>query len=421
MVKLCDNSYINRFEFLYYFVMVIYMAQMCIDTNRMIAGIGAPWLPFILPIILTVILLWRNNVKLNSRSLSKILIVCIIWEVCVTIHNGLFSTSDQSFQLFLFYSIIVAYIHVQVYQERIVPLYETIIVLFCKISLPLWIFSLLMPSVMSNFASMFPDTNLGHNILYLYNYILPSSEHHLRNSGCAWEPGRFAIMILLGIYCNILRNGIEFRGNKNIFWLLATLLSTMSTTGYLIAILIYILCIFKQSHLKINAFYVIVIIPLVIYLFSLDFMTDKISSQLNFKSSMNKRIELFNYHNQNARQGEYKASLGRFESMFFECKNLIHNPIVGYGRDPKKSYFYNKISSNFYLTGGIVKLLSMYGLILGMYFYFLLYKSSSTLSSIYKNSIKGLLFIIILFSSVSYDIFVVPVFMAFWLYGIFKN
>ena len=420
MIRLCDDTYIGRFKFFYYFIMVIYMAQMCTSTNRMIAGISAPWIPFILPVILTFILLWKNNVNINNRNLLKVIVICIIWEILVTIHKGLFSASDQSFQFFLFYSIVVAYIHVQVYKERIVPLYETIIVFFCKISLFLWSLSLLTPSIMMSFASIFPDTSLGHNILYLYNYIDANNIHHLRNSGCAWEPGRFAIMILLGIYCNILRNGIKFKDNKNIWWLLITLLSTMSTTGYLITMLIFASCLIKQNK-RINSIYIIIAIPLSIYLCSLDFMTDKISSQLDFKSSMNNRIETFNYYKQNTQQGEYKASLGRFESMYFENKNLIHDPIVGYGRNPKKSHFYENISSNFNLTGGIVKLLSMYGLILGLYLYFLLYKSSCSFNSIYNGGNKGLLFMVILLSSVSYEIFIIPVFTAFWLYDVFES
>ena len=420
MIKICDNSYIRRFEYSYFFIMFIYMAQMTVGTNRMIAGIGAPWLPFLLPIVLTFIILWQNRVNLSSHRLFKILAICLVWEVCVTINKGLYSTGSQSFHFFLFYSIFIAYVHVQVFKKQIVPLYETVIVLFCKISLPLWALSVLLPSVMTSLASIFPETNLGHNLFYLYNYIDADSQHHLRNSGCAWEPGRFAIMIVLGIYCNILRNGVKFKKNNNIWWLLLTLLTTMSTTGYLITILVFVISIFRHLK-KINPVYIFFLVPLVIYLFSLDFMSDKISNQIDLNSTMSSTLEQFGYHNQTTQQGKYIASLGRFESMYFEFDNLIHDPIVGYGRDTRNSYFYNNISSNFYLTGGIIKVLSMYGLFLGLYFYFLLYKSSGKLNSLYKGGSKFLLFVIILLSSVSYDIFIIPIFTAFWLYDLFDS
>ena len=418
-IRLADKSSIGFYKYIYYFVMVVYMAQIVPTTNRMIAGLSSPWIPFIIPIALTIILVLIHPIKLFNKKLLSILAICGLWALLVTIFNDLYSFSELSFQFFLFYSIIIAYIHVQVYGKQLVPLYESIIVLLCKISLPFWLLSVIAPSLMGGIASNFPESNLGHNILYLYNYIDFGTDHYLRNSGCSWEPGRFAIMILLGLYCNILRNGIKW--NSNLFWLLATLLTTMSTTGYSIAILMYTLAFTRYSHLKQKVFYLLLIVPLVAYLFSLDFMAHKVYEQSHLTDNVADLYERFQYHNKATSEGEYIQSLGRFESMYFELLNINDAPILGYGRNPKNSYFYEQISSNFYLTGGLLKIFSMYGLILGIYLYYIMYKSSRKLAILFNRPMGSFLFIILILSSISYEIFMVPVFTAFWLYGIFMN
>lgn len=418
-IRLADKSSIGLYKYIYYLIMVIYMAQIVPTTNRMIAGLSSPWIPFLIPIALTIFLVILHPIKFFNKNLIIVLGICGVWALLVTINKGLFSFSEQSFIFFLFYSIIVAYIHVQVYGKQLVPLYESIIVFLCKISLPLWFLSVLVPSLMSGIASYFPESNLGHNILYLYNYIDYGTEHYLRNSGCSWEPGRFAIMILLGLYCNMLRNGVKW--NSNIFWLLITLLTTMSTTGYSIAILMYSLAIVRSSYLKQKVFFMLLVVPIVIYLFSLDFMAHKVYEQSHLSTNVSDLYDRFQYHNKATTEGEYIQSLGRFESMYFELSNIENEPILGYGRNPKNSFFYQQISSNFYLTGGLLKLFSMYGIILGLYLYYRLYKSSRKLAILYNSPMGSLLFIIIILSSISYEIFMVPVFTAFWFFGMFTK
>lgn len=401
--------------------MVLYMGQMTAFTVRMVAGLSSPWIPFLLPIVLTAILIKRNPINFKNRKFLNLLWICFIWEVVVTICKGLFSTGDQSFQFFLFYSIVIAYVHISTYRSMILPLYESIIVLFCKVSLPFWLLSLLMPSLMSSVTSVFPETSLGHNILFFYNYIDYTSEHYLRNSGCSWEPGRFAIMIILGIYCNIVRNGIQFKRNKNIIWLLVTLLTTMSTTGYSIVILMYMLSILRNVKLTTKIGYIILFLPAIYYLFSLDFMGEKLNKQLNVQETVENRMDNLNYYDYQYDSNEYAGSLGRFEAMYFESLNVLHDPLLGYGRNPKHSYFSKEISSNFSLTGGLVKVFGMYGVVLGLFFYAMLYKSSSYFNLVNSNVSRWLLFIALSLSSISYEVFTIPVFMTFWLYGYFTN
>ena len=118
MVSLFKQDKINTFEYLYFFVMVIYMAQMDNNTARMITGMSSPFLPFFIPIILTIILLDRNKVKFNDKRLIRILLVFAIWTVLIFTHKKYYDISQYSWYFFLFYSIVIAYIHIQVFGKK---------------------------------------------------------------------------------------------------------------------------------------------------------------------------------------------------------------------------------------------------------------------------------------------------------------
>lgn len=417
MIKLCDKSRMKWFEFFYFFIVVIYMAQMVPETTRMVGGLSAPWFPFVMPLVLTAIMAIRHRVNFFDRKFLILMAACMVWEIAVTFKMKLFTNGDQSFQFSLFYTLIIAYVHIRSYGKQIVPLFETIIVWLCKISLPFWALSLLSPGTMQSFAEMFPHTSLGHNILYLYNYILPESEHHLRNSGCSWEPGRFAVMILLGMYCNMIRNGIKFKGNKNIFWMIIALGSTMSTTGYATAVMMYIIHLFRESTRMQKFFYTLLMIPGIYIMIGLDFMGDKISEQLNVQEAVDERLSNMDYYNSEFGDDEYAGSLGRFESLYFEWVNIQKQPLTGYGRNPRNSEFSQSVSTSLYLTGGLLSLIGMHGWILGLFFYLLLFISSRRIAKQYHNKTGSLLFVSVLLSSISYILFTIPVFTAFWLYG----
>ena len=106
--------------------------------------------------------------------------------------------------------------------------------------------------------------------------------------------------------------------------------------------------------------------------------------------------------------------------MYFEIINIEHDPLLGYGRNTGKSYFAQRISGNYLLTGGLLKMFGQYGIPLGIILYLILFRSSSALGRDFKIR-KITLFVLFLIILVSYPLFITPVFMAFWFYGIFRK
>ena len=397
------------------------MAQMTPDTSRMVGGLSGDPIPLLIPIVMTTILLIRNPINFNHTKLWTFVTIMLCWSVaiCYKIHD--FSSSNLSYYLFLFYAIFIAFIHIRVYGRDLFPIYEHIMVVFSIISLCLWGMNVLVPSTGELFH-MFPETSYGNNVLYLFNWMDPAKEQVYysisRNAGCSWEPGRFAIMLVPAILINLSREGVVFWGNKKIIILLLALASTMSTTGYSIVLLIYVLYGLNGFNVKNIFAFIFIALPITIFVFSLDFMGEKIQDKINYEGLTRERMNSVNY-NAKEHGDEYVASFDRFESAYFEWINFQNEPLLGYGRNTDNSWFRQKISKNFSLTGGIVKIFSQHGIFIGLFLYLILFYSSFKISQTCWYQKKSAFAIMLLLSSISYQIFCIPIFTAFWLYGLF--
>ena len=421
MIKILNNLYYPLYEYLYLFVMVIYMAQMTPDTGRMVGGLSGNPIPFLIPIVLTVILLLRNPISFAHNKLWILTGIMAGWSVLVCYKFHDFSTANLSYYFFLIYAILIAFIHIRIYGRDLFPIFEHIMVVFSAISLVLWGVAIIIPGIDTAFR-LFPATSFGNNVLYLFNWMDPAKGQIygslIRNAGCSWEPGRFAIMLIPAILTNLSREGISFRGNTRIIILLLALASTMSTTGYSITFLIYAIFWLNEFNVRNILTFLFIALPLAVAINSLDFMGDKIMEKNNFEGLTRERIHNINY-NAKEHGDKYLGSFDRFESAYFEWINFRQDPVLGYSRNIDYSWFRQNISKNFMLTGGAVKILSQYGILVGVFLYILLFYSSHKISQTSWCQHKFAFAIILLLSSVSYAIFCVPIFTAFWLYGLF--
>lgn len=418
------RCHIKYFEYFYMVVMVVYMAQMTNDTGRMIGGLSGNPIPLLIPIVLTLVLLSRNHIGWKNSRLWLVLGVTSLWSVLsLAKYGGFTNTEELSYIFFLYYAIVIAYIHAQVFGSTIFPIYEHILVWVCKVDLVFWAFNIMFYSL-PELVGIFPETNLGRNILYVYQWITPDLNIYdnaiLRNAGFSWEPGRFAIMIVLAIYVNLSRRGVTFVKNSNIVWLLLALASTQSTTGFSLAIFLLVVFYLKRFSFKRMLIFTIIFIPAIVYISTLDFMKKKIEEQLDVKESVMVLEQSFNYTNRTDASDEYYGSLDRFSAIYFETDNFLHDFWLGYGRNTEHSYFYTNVTSHYVLTGGIVKIFGQYGILMGLFIYILLAISSIRITKDFKGKRRIALFVIIMLASISYVTWCVPIFTTFWLYGSFS-
>lgn len=411
------------FEIFYMLVMVIYMAQATPETGRMIGGLSGNPIAFLLPIILTYMLWRKYPISFNNRKFYFVLVIYGIWAICSLIKYGIYTTEELSYHFFMVYAIVIAYIHNKIYGYALVPIYEQILVFFCKIAIGGWLIAVLIPAS-SSFFHLFPETAFGNHVLYLFNWMDPAKGQIysgiVRNAGCSWEPGRFAIMVTLAIFCNLCQNEIKFRNNKNIWWLLGALITTQSTTGYFIALVLYTIFMVKKFNFKYISLFILVMIPIIYGLMQLDFMAEKVDDRFKINEVNERFLESEAYYSRH--EGlERHIALDRFQSIYFEWKNFLNDPILGYSRDFRKSLFAQNFISDYGLTGGLVSILSQYGIFLGLFIYYLLFHSSFCISKQFKYNKKYVLAICLILSSISYPIFGIPIFTTFWFYGFSKN
>lgn len=413
----------GRFEIFYMLVMVVYMAQATPETGRMVGTLSGNPIPFLLPIILTYMLWRKYPISFNDRRFHFVLIIYGIWAICSLIKYGIYTTEELSYHFFMIYAIVIAYIHNKIYGYTLVPIYERILVFFCKIAIGGWLIAVLIPAS-SSFFHLFPETAFGNHVLYLFNWMDPAKGQIysgiIRNAGCSWEPGRFAIMVTLAIFCNLCQNGIKFRNNKNIWWLLIALITTQSTTGYLIALVLYTIFMVKKFNFKYVSLFILVMMPIIYSLMRLDFMAEKIDDRFKINEVNERFLESEAYYSRHEGLDRHIA-LDRFQSIYFEWKNFLNDPILGYSRDFRKSLFAQSFISDYGLTGGLVSILSQYGIFLGLFIYYLLFHSSFCISRQFKYNKKYVLAICLILSSISYPIFGIPIFTTFWFYGFSKN
>ena len=421
MFNLSTDIKVRKFEYFYLWIMVIYMSQMLPETKKMSSGLDIS-VSFLLPIILTVVLCLRNKISFYNKSLAKVLLLLSLWVAAIVVKyksSILSNPSQLSYYFFLYYSVIVAYIHIKVFDKKLVNIYEDIIVKLSLVSLFLWGIGQLIPMIPASVYSQFTESGRGYNILYTFKWMY-GTENSYRNAGCSWEPGMFSCIVILAINCNILRmHKIRLRNNPNLIILTATLISTFSTTGYIasIVLLFYIKHWYKIKDL-INT--TLIIIPVTFIVMQFDFMYKKIEKQMDL-SNYEDFTEIAYYADIDKEKGEYVSSVSRFQTLEFQMININNDPVLGYGLSRENSFFYNNISSHFSLPGGLLAVFANFGMILGFILYYMMYKSSASLVSDFSYDKRKLFFFTMILTSVSYNIFTIPVFMYFWLYKYFKN
>ena len=400
------------------------MSFMTGASRVMLGGMGEHPFAFFIPIILTIILLFNHNVSFSNKKFVFTLVLIVIWSVIQIIVRDQYTAKSYNNYIYFIYAITIAYIHVNVFKSKMFFLYEDIMVKLSVLSLIIWLFTNMIPDTAMKIASLFPQTSHGYNFIYLVHWINPSGRHVeyglIRNAGCSWEPGRFAIMLCLAIMMNIYRKGVSFRKNKNVVVLLITLLTTMSTTGYVMIFVIYSYMFIKNIFSKYTLFFLIITLPLAYWGMQLNFIGEKLEKSLKVEEIMEHIEDSYSWSEENA-DGSIAYSMDRFPSFFFEYENFTHDPIIGYGSLVSDSYFMKTRTTAIGFTGGLMTLFSRYGVFMALFFIYALYMSSQKISSLFHSKKRYGLLLCYIMSMISYPLIWFPIYTAFWFYGLFLN
>lgn len=324
---------------------------------------------------------------------------------------------------FFLLHIVTGILLIKKYHENIVVYFEKAMVFLAYVSLIGWGIESLGGTSLLTKSPILLENSAGNSdyslILYTLNYV-PDGGSELygnicRNSGCAWEPGLFAVMLCIAILFNIFQNR-KVTFNKRMIVLITALITTFSTTGYIMGIIIfagYYLFSKKVSFAK-RVIYTSIIVAGSISIYSLPFISEKINRNADTQSYSTEVASYVWYE-----QESMTYTAGRFEGIALDFMNFKDKPILGYGLMRENSYLYNNISPVIITSNGIMKPFAMFGIILGVIIFVLMYRSTVKLSKDFLFTPPYLLFIVIIVGSVSYMFDSTPIMRALQLYALY--
>lgn len=413
-----NNKNTDWFEYLYFFMIVIYAGMASPFTENMMFYTYQP-VGFIIPVFMTIILLLRNPVSFYDTSFLLIIIVITVWQLLQYIKTSYF---NASFTFFIYYALFIAYIVIKVFQVKMFFLYERVVTQLSVIAIIGWLTMIITPGFMAQLIDAIKLPQSDNDVLIGNILIFTMIQEEVgvtwglaRNAGFSWEPGRYATMVVIALFFNMARTRFQFGKNIGFWILLIALITTQSTTGYVTFLILLLFFLINQKNVS-KIFYLVLIVPFILIMYNLPFVGEKINTLADIEDQRAKSL-----NDMEIRQSDGSYVPQRFDGLAYEFLNIIDAPILGYGLSADNSYVSINIYQKIGLANGVFKVIARFGLIIGGLFYFLLYKSSKYIISFY-NLKGGIIYMLIfIFISISYDFTLVPFFLSSVMFYLFSD
>lgn len=338
--------------------------------------------------------------KANFKPLKTIFLIFFLWYIAICIKfNGL-----QPIYTGIIYNSIIAFIAWNVFRNNDFFYYfEKVLTHLCLLSLVIWGSSIFLPGIV---PKIMKSISIYENGATLHsNIILVGLSDQMdyvgirRNLGFTWEAGRFSCYLVLGCFLYITTHHLSLNQilkHKHFIIYLITLFSTLSTTGYG-AFFFVILYYIYNKNVSSKLFLTILLIILIPTIWSMPFISEKIIKSMDVTQEISNMTYSFEH-------GREVITPQRITGLFLEYLNICNDFWFGYGVN-ENSFIHRDLFKNntVWLSNGCFQIFSMYGILVGTYFYFLLFQSSRLLIS--KFNRKGIYFFAFTFIliSISYD------------------
>lgn len=376
---------------------------------------------FVFAFVPLVALYIKHSISLHPRFIA-VLLIFGGWTVVQYVTNSPF----KFFQYFiLFYNLFAAYLLVRLFRRLFFYYFERTVVCLAAISVLLWIVMHLIGPENLTLLSLFePASGTSAGSFLFFN--IPDVSYYEgtgmlglhRNCGFCWEPGMFASFLDLAIFFNLVRCKNRIVDNPSLWILIAALLSTFSTTGY-VALLVIIATHFvwgkidlSLRNLTILSGFGIVIAVVI----QLPFMKEKILRAADVSGFITENANIVNYIES---EGQMRT-VDRFEGMTLDMLNINDKPLCGYGLSRENSFIYKNVSQLINISNGTTSIFANFGLLIGSLLLISIICTSIFIRRRYhaQNTCFFFLFVTI---SISYSFVSQALFMAICHYYWFSN
>lgn len=399
----------------------MFMMFMWVASTSPLTGFNFGQNPILMPVYIMILI--HYHIKYCQLPYKPMFLFCgllAVWLLLIIIkYNGYLG-----FKFIPIYSILIANVAFNIYnKDEFLSYFEKLLIFFCVLSLIVWGLANVIGMPMVNFMrsiSVISPSSPADSYCFLTGLSSHIEMGIRRNLGFTWEPGKFACWVLLGLYVNLIRNKFTIfpiKRNKKFYILLVSLFSTLSTTGYMGLMVIILFILINKNSVSSKIFIALGIAAFLPFLLELSFMSEKIISLMDLDSGLG-AIEYYNTHD-----GMDVVCPQRFTGAYVSVMNLLHDFWLGYNNS-ESSYF-----SAVYFQGSVVvepsegdiRVLSKYGIFVGVFFYYWLLKSSIYISEVYHY--KGSLMFMFFFMTIgfSYDFWENCILMYFYLSAFYIN
>lgn len=372
-----------------------------------------------LPVILSGVMAFRWKLYFTARFYS-LLFFFAVYFLAVSIK---YYTIQPTFLLTYYLLFFITYTAVRTLKFNFFLIYEYLLFYFALISLFLW--SLQVALGGDTLYNIFARSSFLQDISFvsgegvsIFIYSIQTLETNLinnfsiaRNAGYAWEPGSYGVYLSIGIFINLFMVKNDPAKTKRLVVLILALLSSLSTTGYVLLSLILLFYFVNKDFRRIFLLLPVVIVGFIL-LFSLPFMKNKIIDLVN-------ETRTYHYIIEDSYQRENSTTPQRFTSLIITLIDFKDNPILGIAAHNEDQWTY-KVGSRISPISGIGNLLAQFGLTGFLFFVILLARSSFMFARYFNYRGKWFLFLLIFGVSISYTLIFIPFIMTFWMFAFFE-
>ena len=348
------------------------------------------------------LLLFKHNYfRINKINLIYLILFCSLTLITLLINLDYNHIDTHIGNILKFIIAFLACTYIKF--KRFIQIYPKTVFLLIILSFPFYIIGIIYP----DFINKLPLLYKGEEIIYanaiFHVFPLPVwLPTLLRNNGVFWEPGAYQAFINLALILELLN---DQKSKIRIVIFILGVLSTGSTTGYFILLLIGLMVLLSNKKKYLLKFSILLLIVLFIFspLFN-NYVLEKINSDGERYSSFARRNE------------DWKADLNiAKESMF-----------IGIGYNHYFEVFPNFIDSKHKgivtsSSNSLSSTIAIYGIFLFMILFFLNYKLSMIIAS-YLNgfySVNSLIiFIVLIIIYSSEPLLLTPLWLSLAFYGL---
>jgi hypothetical protein len=285
-------------------------------------------------------------------------------------------------------------IYYQYIKQDFIEAYVKVMVFIGLISLPFWVVNQI------GFYGLETESISRKSLLFYTSFRLIPGRLIVRNSGMFWEPGAFAGYLILALVFIALKNRKFEIGpyKKEVFSIFIVLLTTMSTTGFVILGIILVI-----HSLQNYSWGKIVIVPvsfLIIYFayYKLEFLQEKIEHQ--YANALEMR--------------ENDVSNTRFGALKMDWQYIKAQPLIGNGLHVKTRYrFHPQVKGDIGHGNGMSNFLASWGIPFFLFWVFCVFKFTIKTSRSIFTSLSAVFVILLLLQGEPFLNF--PLFLAFFI------